>query len=128
MLLITNFLSGQAVTQTADASYSDMLSNIKLEASFGSFTANRSLAVYPRIVKEAQVFVLYFNNKIEGNYTVDLVDSSGTLVETVYNSQLSVFDAKSSLSLEVQTPLESGMYYVVLSSKDFSQATKLMKF
>jgi len=79
-------------------------------------------------VKEAQVFVLYFNNKIEGNYTVDLVDSSGTLVETVYNSQLSVFDAKSSLSLEVQTPLESGMYYVVLSSKDFSQATKLMKF
>jgi len=128
MLLISNFLSGQNINETADASYSSLLADVDIEASYASLPAKQNLAVYPRVVKKAQVFVLYFDHTIDGNYTVELVDASGEQIETIYNSQLSVFNARSSLSLEVQTPLESGMYYVVLSTKNFSQATKLMKF
>ena len=128
MLLFVNFLSGQNINEIADASYSDMLSDVDIEASYGPMNSANSLSVYPHIIKKAQVFVLHFDHKIKGSYKVDLVDASGNHIETVYNSQLSVFDAKSSLSLEVYTPLETGMYYVVLSTKDFSQATKLMKF
>lgn len=105
-----------------------MLNDVVLEASYGTFNVSSNLTVYPRVVKKAQEFVLYFDYQIEDNYTVELVDSNGNHIETIYNSQLSIFNAKSSISLEIFTPLIPGMYYVVLSSKDFSQATKLMKF
>ena len=127
-MLLPSFLSAQSIASSASAANIDLAADIDLEASFGTMPASNSMSVYPRIIKKAQVFVLYFDYEIKEAYTVNLVSASGELIETIYNSQLSVFNAKSTLSLEVQTPLEAGMYYVVLSSNDFNQATKLMKF
>lgn len=129
IILLPYFISGQSDVDQLIAGTSDIYkSEIILEPSFSPAAKSNSLSVYPRIIKEAQVFVLYFSEVIEDPYCVEIFDSSGASVEIIYNSQLSVFKAKSSLNLEVMTQLEPGMYHVVLSSKEKSQATKLLKF
>ncbi len=120
---------GQTGAVSFDQSKADIMEDdISIEASYGTMTTSNSLSVYPRVIKNAQDFVLYFNFKIKEPYLIDVMSSSGELVETIYNSQLSVFNAESSINLSIKTPLDGGMYYIVLTSKDSSQATKLIKF
>ena len=129
IILLPYFISGQSDTNNllvGTESYLD--DEVVLEPSFGKVTIPNSLSVYPKVIKEAQVFVLYFNHLIEGPYYVELKDSQGESVEIIFNSKLSVFKARSSINLEVHTPLEPGMYHVVLYTENFSQATKMIKF
>ncbi len=129
IILLPYFISGQSTVDQLIAGSNDILkSEVLLEPSFSAIVKTNTLSVYPRIIKEAQVFVLHFNQSITDPYCVEIFDSEGVSVEMIYNSQLSVFKAKSSLSLEIMTPLEPGLYHVVLTSKEKSQATKLLKF
>ena len=129
IILLPYFISGQSDANYMLAGDSDILKNeVILEPSFNTFKSENSLSIYPKVIKEAQVFVLYFDHVIDGPYYVELKDSNGETVEVIYNSKLSVFKAKSSMNLEVNTPLDPGMYHVVLYSQNFSQATKMIKF
>lgn len=129
IILLPYFISGQSDATNLIAGTTDILkSEVIVEPSFNTFSSLNSLSVYPKVIKDAQVFVLYFDHLIEGPYYVELKDRYGETVEVIFNSKLSVFKAKSSLNLEVNTLLDPGLYHVVLYNEDFSQATKVIKF
>lgn len=104
------------------------LDEVSLEASFSEPKVSNSISVFPHVLKKNQEFVVDFNYTEGDPFEIEVRDSEGTTIEMIYSSQLSVFKAQSSITLQIHTPLEAGMYYVVLKSKKVNLGAKLIKF
>jgi len=104
------------------------MDEVEVAAHYSSPAISNEISVYPHVLKKNQEFVVDFNY-LEGDpYEIEVRDSAGGLIEMIYSSQLSVFKAKNSITVQIHTPLETGLYYVVLNSKNVKIATKLLKF
>ncbi len=104
------------------------MEEVALEASYSAPEVSNSIAIYPHVLKKNQEFVLDFSYSEVDPFEIEVRDAEGSVVEMIYSSQLSVYEAKNSMTLQIHTPLDAGMYYVVLKSKKVNLGTKLIKF
>jgi len=126
-LLPINLL-GQVDRNDLVSSEQIAMDEIALEAHYSSPVSSNNISIFPHILKKNQEFVLDFNYSEKDPFEIEVRDSEGSVIEMIYSSQLSIFEAKNSITLQIHTPLESGQYYIVLNSKNVKLGTKMIKF